>query len=59
MIVFGRDRDQALRRAKRVLDEFILDGVITTIPFHKKVIAHPDFISGSYDTNFVEAKVLN
>ena len=58
LIVFGRDRDEALRRANRVLDEFIIDGVITTIPFHKKVITHSDFISGEYDTKFIENKLL-
>ena len=38
LIIFGNDREEALSRAKRALDEFIIDGVPTTIPFHQKVL---------------------
>jgi acetyl-CoA carboxylase biotin carboxylase subunit len=39
---------------RRALDEFIIEGVKTTIPFHKKVLIHPDFISGNFTTHFLE-----
>jgi acetyl-CoA carboxylase biotin carboxylase subunit len=39
---------------KRALDEFIIEGIKTTIPFHKKVFAHQDFINGEFNTGFVE-----
>tara|TARA_A100001015_G_C15038582_1_gene737950 strand:- start:1835 stop:3196 length:1362 start_codon:yes stop_codon:yes gene_type:complete len=54
LIVWGNDRDETLRRANRVLEEFIIDGIVTTIPFHQKVINHTAFKSGSFDTSFVE-----
>lgn len=59
LIVWGMDRDEALRRSRRALEEFIIDGVSTTIPFHQEVLNHPDFIAGDYDTHFVEKRLLN
>lgn len=58
LIVWGQDRDEVLRRAARALHEFVIDGVTTTIPFHQLVIAHPDFISGRFDTSFVDKTLL-
>ncbi len=58
LIVWGHDRDEAIKRGARALNEFIIDGVTTTIPFHQLVIAHPDFISGNFDTSFVDKKLL-
>ncbi len=54
LIVYGKDRNEAIARMKRALDEFIIEGVKTTIPFHKKVMSHPDFISGNFNTGFIE-----
>lgn len=54
LIVYGKDRNEAIARMKRALDEFIIEGVKTTIPFHKKVMNHPDFISGNFNTGFIE-----
>ncbi|MYE33514.1 MAG: acetyl-CoA carboxylase biotin carboxylase subunit [Gemmatimonadales bacterium] len=54
LIVWGRTREEARIRAYHALEEFILEGVHTTVPFLRKVLAHPDFISGSIDTGFVE-----
>lgn len=54
LIVHGKDRAEALVRMRRALDEFMIDGVKTTIPFHKKVFNHPDFIKGEFNTKFVE-----
>ncbi len=54
LIAFGRDREEALARMNRALDEFFIEGVKTTIPFHKKLINHPDFVSGKFDTGFLD-----
>ncbi|MEW6109204.1 MAG: acetyl-CoA carboxylase biotin carboxylase subunit [Nitrospirota bacterium] len=54
LIVHGRDRSEAIARMKRALDEFIVEGIKTTIPFHKKVLNDPDFIKGDFNTGFVE-----
>lgn len=54
LIVHGSTREEAITKMKSALDEFIIEGVNTTIPFHKKVMSNPDFISGNFTTNFVE-----
>jgi acetyl-CoA carboxylase biotin carboxylase subunit len=54
LIVWGKDRHHALARAKRALEEFIVEGIHTTIPFHIQVLEDPRFISGTFDTGFLE-----
>ncbi len=54
LICRGRDREEAIARMTRALDEFIIEGVATTIPFHKKVLTNPAFIKGDYDTSFLD-----
>ncbi|MBZ0204615.1 MAG: acetyl-CoA carboxylase biotin carboxylase subunit [Ignavibacteria bacterium] len=54
LIVTADDRDEAIKRMYRALDEFIIEGIHTTIPFHKKVMRHEKFIDGDYDTSFIE-----
>lgn len=54
LIVWGRDRDEALTRLGRALDEFAVEGVATTIPFHRAVLAVPSFREGTFDTRFLE-----
>jgi acetyl-CoA carboxylase, biotin carboxylase subunit len=54
LIVYGRDRSEAIARMKRALDEFIIEGIKTTIPFHKKVLNLPAFIKGDYNTGFLD-----
>lgn len=54
LIAYGRDRGEAIARMRRALDEFIVEGIKTTIPFHKKVVNDPDFIKGNFTTGFVE-----
>lgn len=54
LVAYGRDRSEAIMKMRRALDEFIIEGVNTTIPFHKKVMNDPDFISGNFNTNFIE-----
>ena len=55
LIVWGKDREEALTRAQRALDEFIVEGIKTTIPFHQFMLKHPTFRSGKADTDFVES----
>jgi len=54
LIVHGRDRAEAIARMRRALDEFVIEGIKTTIPFHKKVINDPDFVRGVFNTSFLE-----
>lgn len=54
LIVWGRNREEAINRMKRALSEFIIEGVKTTIPFHLEVMNDPVFISGKYTTKFLE-----
>lgn len=59
LIVWGADRDEAIARMKRALDEFIIEGVQTTIPFHHLVLDNPYFLRGEVDTNFIPRRILN
>ncbi len=54
LIVHGRTREEAISRLKRALDEFAIEGIKTTIPFHKYVINTPEFQTGNFDTHFIE-----
>jgi acetyl-CoA carboxylase biotin carboxylase subunit len=54
LIVHGKDRSDAISKMKRALDEFIIEGIKTTIPFHKRVLNDPDFYNGTFTTSFVE-----
>jgi len=54
LIVYGKDRSEAIMKMKSALEEFIIEGVNTTIPFHKRVMNNPDFISGNFHTTFIE-----
>lgn len=54
LITVGRDRQRAIEKMRRALDEFIVTGVRTTIPFHRFVFEHPVFLSGAFNTGFIE-----
>lgn len=54
LIVWGTNRERAIARGKRALDEFVIEGIKTTIPFHLKVLDDPRFVSGHFDTGFLE-----
>ena len=54
LIVWAPTRHECISRSKRALSEFIVDGVPTTIPFHLKVLDHPEFIKGNVTTKFIE-----
>ena len=53
LIAFGANRQEAIARMKRALDEFVIEGIKTTIPFHKRVLENKDFIEGRIDTSFL------
>jgi acetyl-CoA carboxylase biotin carboxylase subunit len=54
LIVHGRNRAEAMARMRRALDEFLVEGIKTTVPFHRRVLDHEDFIRGEYNTRFIE-----
>jgi len=54
LIVSGKTREEARSRAYHALEEFIIEGVHTTVSFLRSVLAHPDFVAGEFDTGFVE-----
>jgi acetyl-CoA carboxylase biotin carboxylase subunit len=57
LIVHAATREEAIMRMQRALDEFIIEGVKTTIPMHKKILADPDFQAGNISTKFMERYV--
>ncbi len=58
LITWGRDRPEAIGRMKRALREFVVKGIKTSIPFHRVVMDHPKFVSGEYDTSFIDREIL-
>ncbi|MBN1408327.1 MAG: acetyl-CoA carboxylase biotin carboxylase subunit [Calditrichaceae bacterium] len=54
LIAYGKNREEAILRLSRALDEFIIEGVKTTIPFHQKLIRRQEFIKGDFDTGFLD-----
>jgi acetyl-CoA carboxylase biotin carboxylase subunit len=54
LIVWGKDRDEAVARMSRALTEFAIQGVHTTIPFHIKMMSNPNFVSGDFHIQFLE-----
>lgn len=58
LIVHADNREDAIKRMARALDEYIIEGIKTTIPFHKRIMANKDFIEGNIDTSFLERIVL-
>ena len=54
LIVKGRDRAEAVGRMKRALEMFVIEGIKTSIPLHRRIVADPDFAAGKIDTHFIE-----
>jgi acetyl-CoA carboxylase biotin carboxylase subunit len=54
LIVTAQTREEAINKMKRALDEFIVEGIKTTIPFHRQLMDHPDYVAGNYTTKFME-----
>ena len=57
LIVHGQDRAEALGRAKRALDEFRIEGIATTLPFHRRVVDNEMFAEGTFATDFLETQM--
>lgn len=58
LIVTAQTREEAIAKMKRALDEFVIEGVKTTIPFHRQLMDEPDYIAGNYTTKFMETFVM-
>ena len=54
LITFAPTRNDAIAKMRRALDEFIIEGIQTTIPFHRKMMDNPDFIAGEFDTKYLD-----
>jgi acetyl-CoA carboxylase biotin carboxylase subunit len=54
LITWGDDRDQALARMRRALDEYRVGGIKTNLAFHRRLLRHPEFVAGRFDTGFIE-----
>ncbi|WP_408954653.1 acetyl-CoA carboxylase biotin carboxylase subunit [Natroniella sp. ANB-PHB2] len=59
LITWGRDREEARKRMLRALNEFKIEGIKTTIPFHKEVLQNEYFIAGNFDTGFIEEHITH
>jgi acetyl-CoA carboxylase biotin carboxylase subunit len=58
LITTARTREEAIDKMKRALDEFVIEGVMTTIPFHRQLMDDPEFVAGNYTTKFMESFTL-
>ncbi|MFA7536012.1 MAG: acetyl-CoA carboxylase biotin carboxylase subunit [Desulfuromonadales bacterium] len=58
LIVHAETREEAIQRMARALDEYIIEGIKTTIAFHQRIMSHKEFIEGAVDTGFLERTVL-
>jgi acetyl-CoA carboxylase biotin carboxylase subunit len=54
LITYGRDRQESIARMRRSLDEFVIEGIKTTIPLHRRILDDPDFLKGHVSTTFLE-----
>ena len=54
LVVRGKDRSEAISRMGRALEMFIVEGIYTTIPLHRRILADPEFRAGKIDTGFIE-----
>jgi acetyl-CoA carboxylase biotin carboxylase subunit len=54
LIVKGRDRGEAIGRMKRALEMFVIEGIRTSIPLHRRILADPEFAAGRFDTHFID-----
>ena len=58
LITTAQTREEAINKMKRALDEFVIEGIKTTIPFHRQLMEHPDYVAGNYTTKFMEDFVI-
>jgi len=59
LITTAQTREEAINKMKRALDEFVIEGIKTTIPFHRQLMDHPDYLAGNYTTAFMNDFVMN
>tara|TARA_Y100000385_G_C12828069_1_gene523280 strand:- start:3 stop:770 length:768 start_codon:yes stop_codon:yes gene_type:complete len=59
LITTAQTREEAINKMKRALDEFVIEGIKTTIPFHRQLMDHPDYVSGNYTTAFMNTWKMN
>jgi acetyl-CoA carboxylase biotin carboxylase subunit len=59
LITTAQTREEAISKMKRALDEFVIEGVKTTIPFHRQLMDHPDYVAGNYTTAFMNTWHMN
>ena len=58
LIAHGKDRAEAIARMRCALDGFVVEGIKTTIPLHKRILVEPDFIAGKFDTHFLDRHLV-
>jgi acetyl-CoA carboxylase biotin carboxylase subunit len=54
LIVWAEDRPAAIARARVALDELVVEGLLTNVPFHRAILANPAFVEGSFTTNLLD-----
>ncbi len=59
LITTAQTREEAINKMRRALDEFVIEGIKTTIPFHRQLMDHPDYLAGNYTTKFMEDFTLD
>ena len=57
LIVYGRTREECLMRLARALDEYVIDGIETTLPLHRKLVQSQDIIDGNFDVHWLEKRL--
>lgn len=59
LITTAQTREEAISKMRRALDEFVIEGIKTTIPFHRQLMDHPDYIAGNFTTAFMDSFEVN
>ena len=59
LITTAQTREEAISKMRRALDEFVIEGIKTTIPFHRQLMDHPDYIAGNFTTAFMDSFEMN
>lgn len=59
LITTAQTREEAISKMKRALDEFVIEGIKTTIPFHRQLMDEPDYVAGNYTTAFMDTFKMN
>ena len=54
LITVAQTREEAIAKMQRALDEFVIEGIKTTIPFHQQLMKNEDFLNGNYTTKFMD-----